>query len=633
MLFSNWFAIFSNAATALICTSITLLTLSQLQQDKKSLSLARLMFMLGALTALVVMMRFMALAGQPIHDIFMPITVLTTALPYGMLTFAIDYFEVSGHWRRWVVRLQVIAIIIVAIGCAIETVFRIPVMFNSVSISLEGLVLYDYPYPLFSYFLIGCAYIGFIVSIQTTITQYRKVPNGANRRVLIGMACLALGLFIVPLPVIEPYAFEQILYSIGSLILAVSTLRQRLFDPISQYNAALKIRTERLALIQRVGQRANMRLSRRQLLQEVVSEIQQQFNYHAVAIYLAVEGSQEFRIFSANAPDNELCRVTIPKQMIYLPRLLPQDRDQFLTADTNTHSLFYLPIIFGESAGEHIWLGSLELQSTRINGFSDIDRDVLQILAQQLAIAIRNAKLFEAIQRADDTKADFIAYLSHEIRIPLSVINNTIDFMLNYPEYYEGQRLPDVFQKDAVIISNNTNHLKRLLTDVLDLAKIEAGKMQISIERVDPAPILQQAYQSALNAARLDVEIKALYEKELPFIMADPIRLKQILLNLVSNAAKFTTQGYITLNAQVKVQMLEFSVADTGPGVNEEVLAQLFQPYAQGNRDLARQYGGTGLGLSISRQLVELQGGTIWAESKEGYGTTVRFTIALAEGS
>jgi len=631
MLFSNGFAIFSNAVTALICTSITLITLAQLQHDKKSWSLARLTFILGALTALAVIMRFLALTGQSIHDIFVLMIVLTTALPCSMLTFAIDFFGAYCRWRRWVVRFQAAAIILVAIGCLVETASRSPVFFTSVTISPDGLVLYSFFSPLLNYVLVGCAYVGFIAAVQTTISQYWKARSRANLEMLIGMSCVAFGLSIVALPIIERYAFEQIPYAIGAVILIVSTLRYRLFDPISQYNAALKNRAERLALIQRAGQRANMRLEVNRLLRDAVHEIQEQFHYHAVTIYLSNEDNQGYSRVSADSEQSDVRSVVIPRQILYLPNLTQQQREDISTTDERARSALWLPIVFGENSSEQKWIGALELQSTQVNGFSDTDREVLQILAQQLAVAIRNAQLFEEIQQANNAKSDFIGYISHEVRNSLGNIENTIDSMLNFPQFYAGYSLPDAFRVDAVSISNSAKHLNNLLSDIRDFAKMEAGKMDIRIERVDPLPILQQVVRSGESTVRPGVEVHALYNDSLPSVLVDALRLEQILLNLVNNAAKYTVQGQIKIDASVRGQMLEFVVADTGPGIHEEMLARLFQPYAQGNRDLARKYGGAGLGLSISRRLVELQGGVIEARSKEGSGTIIRFTIPLAE--
>lgn len=632
MLYTDWFAIFSNVMTAIICAAVTLLTLSQLQQDKKSWSLVRLTFMLGTLTALVVEMRVLALADQPLHDVFMPITVLTTALPYGLLTFAIDCFGAHCRWRRWIVVLQVLAMTAVTSGWFVETALHIPVIFTGVTISPDGVLLNDYPFPLLNYCLRGCGYIGLIVTVQTTISQYWKARNRNNREMLMGMSCLVFGIAIIPIPIIDTFAFEQILYTIGSSLLLVATLRYRLFDPISQQNMALKNRAERFALIQRVGQRASMRLEVKQLLQYAVDEIQQQFGYLAVTIYLSNADNQEYSRVSANADQPEVGLVEISHTMLYLATISQQQRQALSTVDAAAQSLLWLPIVVGENSTQW-WIGALEIQSTHRDGFSEIDQEVLQLLAQQLAVSIRNAQLFEESQQSNIAKSDFIGYISHEVRNPLANIDNTIDFMLNYPQFYAGTALPDAFRGDAFSISSSARHLKRLLDDVLDIAKIDAGKMEILVERIDPIPILNLVLQSGLSTTASGVEVRALYGKDLPFVLADSVRLRQILLNLVSNAAKFTTKGHITLDAKVKGQFLEFVVADTGTGINADALARLFQPYAQGDRDLARKYGGTGLGLSISRRLVELQGGVIEAHSGEGEGTTIRFTIPLAENS
>jgi signal transduction histidine kinase len=631
MLYSDWFAIFSNTTTAVVCIAITLLILSQLQHDGKSRSLGRLTFILGTLAALSVIMRFLALSGQSIHDVFMLITVLTAALPYSMLTFAIDFFGAYRRWYRGVVLLQVFTIAAVAIICLMETTFRSPVIFTDVTISPDGLILYDYAFPIMNYGLLGCAYVGIIVTMQMTVRQYLKARSRVNREMLIGMNCLIVGISIVAIPNIDKFAFEQILYAIGSIILLVSTLRHRLFDPISQYNAALKNRAERLALIQRVGQRANMRLEVKQLLQDVVHEIQQQFHYLAVTIYLSNEENQGYSRVSADSDQIQQYFVEIPQKMVYLATLSQQQRHEMGTIVKTAQSLLWLPIVFGENSTEQRWFGALEMQNVNAHGFSEIDVEVLQILAQQLAVSIRNAQLFEEIRQSNVAKSDFIGYISHEVRNPLANIDNTIDSMLNYPKFYGGTSLPDVFREDATSIRSSAQHLKQLLNDVLDFAKMDAGKLEIKVLPINPLPILDLAVQNGQNTAKAEVEVHALYDLSLPSVLADTVWLRQILLNLVSNATKFTTKGQITLDARVKGQFLEFIVADSGPGIDEERLAMLFQPYAQGNRDLARKYGGVGLGLSICRRLVELQGGAIEAQSKEGEGTIIRFTIPLSE--
>src|SRR5258708_2132907 len=315
----------------------------------------------------------------------MAITVLTAALTYGMLTFSINFFEAYAKWRRWVVLLQVFAIVTLAISGFVEIAFRIPLIFSGITITPNGLVFYNYPLPLLAYFIMGSAYVGFVAAVQTTISQYWKARNRANREMLIGRSWLAFGVFIVPLPIIDRFAFEQIFYTAGSLILIVSTLRHRLFDPISQYNAALQSRAERQALIQRVGQRATMRLEVWHLLQDVVHEIQQQFHYYSVEIYLSNGDDLGYSRVSANSDKPELSFVEIPRRVIYLPTLAELQRAKISTVDKDARSLLCLPIIFGESISEQRWIGALAMQSVHTNGFSEIDLEVLQILAQQVA--------------------------------------------------------------------------------------------------------------------------------------------------------------------------------------------------------------------------------------------------------
>src|SRR5262249_7848152 len=148
--------------------------------------------------------------------------------------------------------------------------------------------------------------------------------------------------------------------------------------------------------------------------------------------------------------------------------------------------------------------------------------------------------------------------------------------------------------------------LQWLLNDILDLSRIEAGKINLSPSSINPIPILRQVEQAMSSALRNGVELRADYNESLPCVLADDLRLRQVLMNLVGNAVKFTNAGSITLDASVKDSMLCFSVADTGPGISQEALPHLFQAYSQASRQIMREYGGTGLGLNISNQLVEL---------------------------
>jgi len=258
-----------------------------------------------------------------------------------------------------------------------------------------------------------------------------------------------------------------------------------------------------------------------------------------------------------------------------------------------------------------------------------------QALQQQItALREANTKLQEAsaaVEEAARHKAECLAHMSHEIRTPLTAIVGFAETLLT-----EGDisRAPPE-RVDAIdAILRNSSHLLRIIDDVLDLSRIEAGKLRIERLRFSPAEIVaevQRLMQPQANLKRLALEVE--YLTPVPeTIHSDPTRLRQILLNLVGNAIKFTDRGSVRLTVSLLADQsppaLQFEVIDTGVGIAPEQLERIFCPFVQGDASTTRRFGGTGLGLSISRRLAELLGGAICVESRPGQGSTFRVTIA-----
>ena len=280
--------------------------------------------------------------------------------------------------------------------------------------------------------------------------------------------------------------------------------------------------------------------------------------------------------------------------------------------------------------------GALDVQSTKANAFSQDDLAVLQTLADQIAIALDNSRSFEVAQQAlievreaDRLKTEFLANMSHELRTPL---NSIIGFSRVILKGIDGP-INDLQQQDLEAIHHSGQHLLDMINNILDISKIEAGKMELNIEEIE----INDVVESVISAARGLVKEKPIrlmsdIPENLPKVNADRTRVRQILLNLLQNASKFTDEGEIT----VKIEHLEFdnllkfSVSDTGIGIAQEDVNKLFERFSQVDSSLTRKVGGTGLGLSISKLLVEMQGGTIDLESELGKGTTFWFTIPVA---
>jgi len=289
--------------------------------------------------------------------------------------------------------------------------------------------------------------------------------------------------------------------------------------------------------------------------------------------------------------------------------------------------------------GEKIYVSSSLSIIRDINGNPigtvGINRDIteqkkaeekLKLYAEQLEIA--NAQL----QELNKLKSEFLANTSHELRTPL---NSIIGFLNLIKEgLYESKEEMMQFVDNALM---SARHLLNIINDILDIAKIEAGKLELTIEDVEVSELLQEVWTlSHVQAEQKKLEYRMIYPEKPIFIRGDRNRLKQILLNLIGNSIKFTHKGGITVKAEVFEEKghCQFSVIDTGIGISKEKQAKLFQKFVQADGTTTRKYGGTGLGLAITKSLVEMMGGVIELFSEgEGKGTTVTFTIPLSTKS
>jgi signal transduction histidine kinase len=244
----------------------------------------------------------------------------------------------------------------------------------------------------------------------------------------------------------------------------------------------------------------------------------------------------------------------------------------------------------------------------------------------------------EAARRAAEasyrSKSAFMARMSHELRTPLNLIIGFSTAMLEHPEMYEQQPLPAIYHGDMTAIRSSGQHLLGLINDILDLAKVEAGKLELHKAPLALEPLLDEMYRTA-SALLIDrpVAIEREWDGRLPTLPADQTRVRQVLLNLLSNASKFTDHGEIALGARVEGHEVRVWVRDTGIGIARADQARIFGEFEQAQVDDSRKRGGTGLGLSICRWLVELHGGRIWLESEPGKGSTFSFTLPLAEAT
>lgn len=238
----------------------------------------------------------------------------------------------------------------------------------------------------------------------------------------------------------------------------------------------------------------------------------------------------------------------------------------------------------------------------------------------------------QAANHARELKSQFAANISHELRTPLNLIIGFTDVMMAAPDTYGAEALPTAYRADVEAIHRNARHLATLIDDVLDLSQIEAGRMGLYKEHTslrDLAAEAARAVGALFDHKGLSLAIDV--AGDLPPIFVDRARIRQVFVNLLANAAKFTERGGVTISARRQGGSVVVDVADTGEGIAEEDLPKVFEEFRQVDQSPRRRHGGSGLGLAISKDFVELHGGIMWARSRVGGGTTFSFTLPLAE--
>jgi signal transduction histidine kinase len=276
-------------------------------------------------------------------------------------------------------------------------------------------------------------------------------------------------------------------------------------------------------------------------------------------------------------------------------------------------------------------LGALVVQRRVTGDFPASTVGLMQTFAHQSVLAMNNARLFREVDRkgrelaiANEHKDQFFANMSHELRTPL---NGMLGFAELLTDGLYGN-LPDKAVEILDLVQKDGKHLLGLINDVLDISKIDAGQLKLSLDDYSLGAIVDTVVASTGSLAHAKaLEIKTEVPPDLPVGRGDGRRLTQVLLNLVGNAIKFTEAGSIEIRAKAVNGHFNIAVQDTGPGIPVEDQARIFEEFQQVDNSSTRQKGGTGLGLSISRRLIEVHGGRIDLQSTLGVGST--FNIVL----
>jgi PAS domain S-box-containing protein len=420
----------------------------------------------------------------------------------------------------------------------------------------------------------------------------------------------------------------------------------RLFEQTQEAYSEVARRASELETVAKVSATTSTVLDPDNLLQSVVDLTKERFNIYHAHIYqtdaaqqkllLAAGAGEVGRKMAAeghaiplNAKKSLVARAARKRQVVivsdvqqeagYLPNpLLPE-----------THSEMAVPMIVGDNV-----LGVFDVQSEKVNGFTQEDAGIYATLAAQVAVALQNARLYveqaatvAKLRELDRLKTSFLANMSHELRTPLNSILGFADVLL---EELDGP-LTENMNNDLQLIQKNGQHLLHLINDVLDMAKIEAGKMNLNPEGFRIQELLEEVVSitSPLASERsLSLFIEDDSDREVE-VFADHTRISQVMLNLVNNALKFTEKGKVSIYATRRDENILVSVRDTGVGIPPDKLEAVFQEFTQVDSSTTRKAGGTGLGLPISRRLIEMHGGRMWAESTGVSGEGSTFYVEL----
>lgn len=401
-----------------------------------------------------------------------------------------------------------------------------------------------------------------------------------------------------------------------------------------------------LSTVADVAAQSSAILDPRQLLERVVTLIVARFNPQAVYVYILNQTNQELVLMAGSDPAgarsseqgrrlsllqdaNPLVRAVRSKEIVLL-----DNRHQ--AAPRESSGLAECSEILAPLIARGQALGVVDIQAEPAHHFTQSDVDIYSTMAGQIATSWQNARLYteaqqtaEQLREIDRIKGEFMATISHELQTPLNAILGYTQILLMG---IDGE-LNTEMQEDMQAIESNSHHLLDLIHNILDMSKLEAGQMVLTVEDVRLAPVMEEvaAAQGDFLKEKPHIEFQVRMQSDELRVHADRLRLTQILQNLVSNAFKFTHQGHIYVTVFREDAWACIAVEDTGVGIAESDQERLFERFHQVDSTNARQAEGLGLGLAISRRLVMMQGGTLEVQSTLGQGSTFTVRLPLCE--
>jgi GAF domain-containing protein/anti-sigma regulatory factor (Ser/Thr protein kinase) len=490
---------------------------------------------------------------------------------------------------------------------------------------------------------------------DTEFPQSKELQGRTGARTILATPLLRegipIGAIVIRRTEVRPFTEKQIkLLETFAAQAVIAIENVRLFKELEARTSELARSVGELRALGEVGQAVSSTLDLETVLTRIASHSVQLSGADGGAIYEYDEATQEFKLRGSHQIEKELVealratpiqlgggavgQAAVSREPVQVTDVL--DERQYATARFRPmlgrlgyRSLLAVPLL-----REQRIMGGITIYRRRTGSFSPEVINLLQTFATQSVLAIQNARLFREIEdksrqieAANRHKSEFLANMSHELRTPLNAI-------IGFSEVLQERMFGELNEKQAEYtedILSSGRHLLSLINEILDLSKVEAGRMELELAEFDlPLAIDNARTFVRERATKHGINLDVTVDERLGDFVGDERKIKQILLNLLSNAVKFTPEGgRIGINARQADGAVEISVSDTGIGIAPEDQAKIFEEFRQVGGDYAHKKEGTGLGLTLAKKFAELHGGKIWVESEVGKGSTFTFTLPI----
>jgi signal transduction histidine kinase len=457
----------------------------------------------------------------------------------------------------------------------------------------------------------------------------------------------AIGVLSIYRKEVRPFTDKQIeLVSNFAAQAVIAIENTRLLKELRQRTDELAQSVGELRALGEVSQAVNSTLDLETVLSTIVAKAVQLSGTDAGAIYVADETNDEFHMRATHGMtgaliaeleaegvdfnERTIAEAVAKREPVQIPDLkdAPASPVRGIILRAGFRALLVLPLLSPDGI-----VGVLVVRRRQPGDFAQSAIDLLKTFAAQSVLAIQNAHLFREIEEksrqletASQHKSQFLANMSHELRTPLNAI-------LGYTELITDRvygEIPEKVLQTLDRVQKNGRHLLGLINDVLDLSKIEAGQLTLSLVDYSLKDVVHNVYgavESLANAKKLALKVEL--PEHLPTGHGDDRRLTQVLLNLAGNAIKFTERGEIAIKVSASDGSFTVAVRDTGPGISAADQARIFEEFQQADSSITKHQGGTGLGLAIAKRMIEMHGGQIWVESSPGAGSIFSFRVPV----